>query len=98
MDWLNEIGGQQGIKVSVWSLWDVRDFTKVPFPGCTKLVYDGGWGEPGSVTIPENATWVDLWKAAEQLIIKSDSDDLHHVFIEKYELQEPGVVTFWCGS
>ena len=66
----------------MWSMWEVRDFTEVLFPGATFVDYNMNWGEPISVQIPENATWLDLWRAADQAIIKSGDD--HHIFVEKF--------------
>jgi hypothetical protein len=95
IDWLDAIAQEHGIESSVWSMWNFRDFTAIPFPGITRMKYDGSWGEPCGTNVPENATWLDLWKAADALIKKSGDD--HHIFIELMYVDD-SVITFSCGS
>ena len=95
MTWLNEINDVYQFE-SIWSLWEVRDFTEVPFPGATQLYYSGGWGNAGWTPISAKASWLELWKAADELI--KLSEDNHHLFIENFKLNKDGLVEFFCGS
>lgn len=69
---------------SVWSIVDVDDFDEVPFPHARWLVYEDysrtETEEPIKIELPENATWLDLWKAANKAIVQSG--DSHHIYIE----------------
>lgn len=82
MEWLDELQDEHSL-IGVWSLWNVRDFTAIPFPNATTVTYDTHWGnETVVVNLPENATWFDLWRAAGKCIKKSG--DGHHIFIEQF--------------
>lgn len=75
---------------SLWSISEVRDFSEVPFPNATSLVYKNNWGKHVECALPNNPTWLDLWKAADTLI--KLSGDSHHVFIENF-IPENGNLT-----
>ncbi len=81
MKWLDQLQCEN-VLGCVWSLWEVRDFTEVPFPYATQVEYSANFGDSVSVNIPENATWLDLWKAADECIVKSE--DGHHLFVERF--------------
>jgi len=71
----------EGFTSSQWSIYDVADrMGTVPFPEAKMLIYDRYTDTDLGVGLPPNATWVDLWRAADSLI--KDSGDTHHVFIE----------------
>ena len=96
MEWLDSIKSEYAFD-SVWSLWNVRDFTEVPFPGATHVTYMNGFnGKSVGIQINENASWLDLWKAADTLI--TDSGDRHHVFIEKFKQHDNGDLSLTTGS
>ncbi len=67
---------------SIWSMFEVTDFSAVPFPEARAVTYTRNWGKPVDFMLPINPTWLDLWKAADQLI--KESGDNHHVFIEDF--------------
>lgn len=75
----NSVAKENAIKTSIWSDFDVDDFTQIPF-AATGMIYLGN-----HIPVQENSTWLDLWKAAEKLIRLSG--DRHHIFIESITLQ-----------
>lgn len=82
------------------SAWSANTFSSLadahPFPGHGKLIYTFHWGAV-AVSIPiEGKTWLDLWTAAEKAI--HASGDLHHVFIERFEINAQGVLEMFTGS
>ena len=94
IDWLDHVQSDNFLGC-VWSLWNVRDFTEVPFPHSTMVEYSANFGDTVSVNILENATWLDLWKAADECIAKSG--DRHHLFVEKF-IQRGTVLELRTGS
>lgn len=75
--------------VSVWSMYDVDINAPSNIPaGILKY-------HRNSIGIPENTTWLDMWCLADKLI--KDSGDLHHTFIEDFEV-EGNVTTLITGS
>lgn len=80
-----------------WAIDGVNDFTLVPFPSATRLVYSGGFGEAGEEPI-HNARWADLWVAADRLVRRSG--DAHHRYIEKISplKDDPTTLELWAGS
>jgi hypothetical protein len=83
---------------SCWSIYEVKDMAQVPFPNANSVVYDEHFGDnPVQVDIV-NASWVDLWKAADRLI--NISGDNHHVFIEAFTPKkgDPTTLQLSCGS
>jgi hypothetical protein len=95
MKWHRAIAQQEGITASQWSIFEVEDFTAVPFPNATEVSYDGRWGSVQTVPIKPNSTWLDLWKAADKAI--EGSGDLHHIFIERLT-NHNGIVVLQTGS
>lgn len=82
---------------STWSIWEVTDFTAVAFPGKRKMTYAVNWGNKDiELDLPENPTWLDMWKAADRII--KDSGDQHHVFIEGFTEKDGGVLDLDTGS
>lgn len=83
---------------TIWSIFTVDDFRKVPFPEAEVITYNGGWGRSGSIELETWATWEDLWIAADQLI--TQSGDLHHIFIERISRskEDPTVLVIETGS
>lgn len=78
------IAKENNIKHSTWSMYEVTDFSVVPFPNANKLIYSL-YPARGQVEInlQPNSTWLDLWKAADKAI--DESGDLDHSFIEDFE-------------
>jgi hypothetical protein len=75
---------------STWSIYEISCLNEIhPFPKNIELKYRDHWG-PDTVIqeIPGN-TWLDLWRAADEAIRKSE--DGHHIFIEGFELSEDGL-------
>lgn len=76
---------------SEWSLFDVSDLT---LPHC--------YGEDlvvrynGCEAKVEGGTWVDLWRAADKVIVMSGDDD--HIFIELFLREQDTVLTLVTGS
>lgn len=91
---LQEFLGMQ----TIWSIFTVDDFRKIPFPEAEVVTYDGGWGRSGSIVLETWATWADLWAAADKLI--AQSGDLHHIFIERISRskEDPTVLVIETGS
>lgn len=83
---------------SVWSIFEVEDFTSddEPFPAATHLRYDGGFGKAVELELQvQPANWMELWRTADEAI--KQSGDSHHIFIESLNLVD-GVVVLSCGS
>lgn len=94
VSWLDQLQDDNFLGCA-WSLWEVRDFTEVPFPHATMVEYRTNFGDPVFVNIIENATWLDLWKAADECIAKSG--DRHHPFVEKF-IQRGTILELHTGS
>lgn len=96
-DWLDGVGKSIGIKETNWAGPDnYLDFHEVAFPITVKRIYHP-WVPDCYVTLKPNATWLDVWKQCEKLIIKSG--DLSHYFIEDFTIRNDGkAVTFFAGS
>lgn len=67
---------------SIWSMHEIKDLrTPHPWPDHQLVSYQGcGEGEV-KVRI-SGPLWTDLWKAADEAILKSG--DTHHIFIEDF--------------
>lgn len=85
---------------SVWSMYDI-DMTNglVGRPGfdtVTDLVYEG-WDKIVSVSIPSNPSYLQLWKAADELL--QLAEDTHHVFIEGFRVDsKDNTKLFLCAG
>lgn len=101
-DMSNIIAKQHGFKHTRWSIYDIEDFNeKSNVPKGSKIyTYKGDY-----VANVNGDTWLDLWKAVEE--IASNTDNSYggkgfgdHVFIEKFEKSrgEEGSYEVWLGS
>lgn len=88
------VGHQNGIKISTWSMLRVLDFKERPHPELKRLVFDE-LQEPIYEELPSNPTWLEIWQAADKLIIASG--DEHHSFIENIDVTN-GDGNLWLGS
>lgn len=85
-DYFQKVAQENGIEFSTWSIYEVTDFEKVPYPDATRFFYDNLAGdEPIEIEIHAGSSWLELWKAADKVIEKSG--DLDHSFIEALELE-----------
>lgn len=74
---------------SVWSIYEVELHEPSNITAGV-LEYLGNY-----VQIPDNTTWLDMWRLADKLI--KDSGDLHHTFIEDFVVNDDEV-TLLTGS
>jgi hypothetical protein len=86
---------------SDWCIYEVEDFTAVPFPTAQVLIREPLWYGPRKELfqhIPENSTWLDLWKAADGLMVQAGPAD--HRFIEGFapDKGDPRVLRLQLGS
>jgi len=84
---------------STWSIFEVTDFNKVPFPDINTVIYRQHWGTPNidPIVVGEDKSWLSLWRAADELIRLSG--DRHHIFIEKFEpIGNTGMYELFTGS
>lgn len=88
-----------GLRHSEWSCYEAADLNdRHPFAGATTVCYKDHWGDkPVAVTI-NGSTWAALWVAADAAI--RDSDDGHHVFIERFRpsKENPELLYLSTGS
>ena len=94
-DYYASVGESFGAK-SVWSIYEVDNLeTDHPFADATEVTY---YPYTGLLTVPlEGSKWVDLWAAANDLIIASG--DTHHRFVENFEVSDDGkTINLWTGS
>lgn len=94
-DWVNDIGQENGCTTTIWSMYEIRDFGAVAYEGDYTVHYDGGWGIAGSESVM-NPTYLQLWQIADRLI--RQSGDLHHIFIEDFNLWGDGILELSTGS
>lgn len=86
-DIVDAIGEAYGLSV-VWSMEYPRDecqqidFNKKVPLNWRILAYNenSGWGKANQVELSDNATYLDVWKAADVLVKRSG--DSHHIFLE----------------
>jgi hypothetical protein len=73
----------QGFR-AIWSLFEVNNLMALhPWDGATHVVYGRHWGgDPVTVSIP-GPRWVDLYNAANQVMLLSG--DSHHVYVEAFK-------------
>lgn len=101
---LDYIGSDYRLK-SRWCVDGVDDLAALssnhPFLDARTVIYETSafFGGPGGrfEAAIKGPTWLDLWKAANQVIRRSH--DRHHVFVELFVLtEEPGVIRMFAGS
>jgi len=91
-----------GICNSEWSCGEpMVQFDKPhPYPKAEKLYYqsDPFYGEPSGnfVTSIDGDTWLDLWKAADDIL--GGCGDKHHTFIEMFVQLDDGDLVLQTGS
>lgn len=90
IEYFEQISKDHKIKNSTWSIFEIDDINQA-VGTVQKIVY----GNVEIVLDKENATWLDLWKAADDLIVKSKT---HHYFIEGFEAKGFGVYELVTGS
>ena len=87
-------------KKSNWSVDGVDDFSlQHDYPSARKVVYTRTSQTLGKLVFEseiQGKTWLDLYKAANKCIV--DSGDLHHVFIEGFNLMKDGNLELFTGS
>jgi hypothetical protein len=91
----DEVSDRIGAK-TIWAKHEVTDLT-APFTytGAHRLRYKVG-NQCYSTPIA-GTTWVDLWRAAEDLVARSG--DWHHIFVEEFHAtEEAGVLSLSTGS
>jgi len=103
MNKARDMADQYGFNHSIWSMYEViDDMDRHPFPDRTGklLVYKDHWGEETvAIRIGGTATWIDIWRAADQAI--KESGDSHHQFIEGFyriEFQDEPALELQTGS
>jgi len=68
---------------TAWSLFDKPNLDEVAHEGTYEVAYHGGWGSTPTPITVTNPTYLDLWAAADKLIV--ESEDTHHTFIEAFD-------------
>lgn len=83
---------------SIWSMFEVDNVFDLSGLQAEKLIYEDHWGgKQVTVNLPGgNLQFWDLWKAAEEAII--NSNDTHHIFIEKFVKKEDNNLYLVTGS
>lgn len=90
-------------KHKLWSIWSEYSISpsdmKKPFSDkpVESLSYES-WGPTQNMKVGKIATWLDMWKAAEQVM--KLSGDTHHQFIEAFveDKKKPGHFKLVTGS
>ncbi len=84
----SHIKNELGLKYAVWSMYDVVDFDapfrphfNIPSDAEVTLAYNG----VNAIVSPEQTTWKDLFKHADNAIKRSQ--DYHHVFVENFSVK-----------
>ena len=96
------IANQHGFKHTRWSIYDIENFDEKSYvpKGSKVYAYKSDY-----VATVNGDTWLDLWKAVEE--IASNTDNGYggkgfgdHVYIEKFEKNrgEEGSYEVWLGS
>ena len=88
---------------TVWSIYDEDGYGEIKFGN------DHPFGEnavirhkcdvfgPYDVTVPiKGKRWGDVWAAADKAIL--ESEDLHHIYIEGFEVNDAGELELVTGS
>lgn len=81
-----QIASEHELHYSIWSIYDIESFDdKSNVPTGATIV--APWETKQSV-VTKGDTWLDLWKAVEELALKAKDEDGeglgNHVFIEKF--------------
>lgn len=98
-DKFSELGEKHNFNHSTWSMYEITNMQEIPFPEAKKVKYrDWETDKPIYVDLPQNATWMDLWKAADTAMALSGDD--HHIFIEAFIplKKDKTVLELHCGS
>jgi hypothetical protein len=82
-EFYQKLAAKHNFRNSTWSIYEVTDFTLVPFPNATRLVYEPYGKLPVEIKLGRPSTWLDLWKAADKAI--KECGDSEHTFIEAFE-------------
>jgi hypothetical protein len=95
---LDGIAKNNGIKYSIWAIEEVDNFDAVPYPHAHTLLYEDPLDDEGniSVALQPNATWLELWRAADNAIRRSNDAD--HIYIEFLGCDDDGIVRLITGS
>lgn len=72
------------------------DLTAIPFPEATSINYEVVTDIFVTIDINKNSTYLDLWKAIDEIYIIADGGD--HRFIEKLEYNSDGLLIVDFGS
>ncbi len=96
---INKIQEENKIR-SIWSVSKVKsDDMNKKTPEISEIIYES-WGptQVHKFDKPKKITWLDFWKIADELIMKSGDD--HHVFVEGISpvKGKPGVYKMYTGS
>lgn len=85
------------LQISIWSVSNILNINEIAFSGVgMDLVYICNFGTTCQITLPENPTWLDMWKAAD-LAIRT-SGDLHHIYIEQFRRLDDATIELITGS
>lgn len=99
LDICTEVRDANGFNTN-WCMFEdiatTASFDEVVSATPVTVTYDGGWGEDGEVTLAAPVKRIDLWRAANDLVVQSG--DTHHCFIEALDEIAPGVLTLQTGS
>jgi hypothetical protein len=87
--------------ITTWSIYEVEDVNeKIPFRDMVgkRLVYkywDENFVDQVVETVIQGDTWLDAWRAADQLL--KDSKDFH-IFVEDFRMLEDTSLELITGS
>lgn len=96
IDYFKEIKNENNF-VSTWSMFEVDDINdKHSYQNASEVVYEYHFGVENTRSKINGDTWLDLYKSAEECIVKSD--DLHHIFIEGFVDNGNGTLSLITGS
>ena len=89
-DYYCDVQAENGF-ISIWSLYDISDLTLPHCYGENMSVHYNG-----CVAKVEGHTWIDLWRAADKVIVESGDSD--HIFIETFLRDQDTVLILSTGS
>lgn len=93
LDWIYKIAQDSVLHSSDWSAHNA-DFDAVAFPASVKFIgFPIYWGNSTLLPIPENATWLTIWKLCDELVKESGDED--HRFIETFDIDRDTVRVFF---